>query len=634
MNTLHGNPLQLGVTKTDNGYNFAVRSFAGELTLEIYEKNIDGSSLKPLFTVNLDESFKYGDIFSVKITGADLKDCFYRYMCDKGQVLDDYAKTLSGCGNFGEIDGSSMYLSRVELEEFDWQDDRCPRIPFNECIMYKLHVRGFTKSRTSGVSAGKRGTFAGIIEKIPYLKSLGVTTIELMPAYEFDEAHRFEDGKISVMPMQYPDNAKKTGINYWGYSKGAHFAPKASYSRQSLDGDSIPDYSVEFKKLVRELHANGMEVIMEMYFTHEESYMIRDCLRYWVTEYHIDGVHIYCDESALCAATEDPLLGNTKIITVYWNGAPSANGVKHIANYNTGFDEVAKRLLKGDENQLQRFVQVTRANPSQSANINYVTNHNGFTMMDLVSYDRKHNDDNGESNRDGENFNYSWNCGVEGPSKKKKINELRLGQIKNAFMMLLTAQGTPLILAGDEFGNAQSGNNNPYCLDNEITWLEWKNTAMSSKITEFVKELTAFRKSHPILHAADELTASDGLACGYPDVSYHSDNAWFSRMESFERCIGIMYCGEYVKNDRRNEVIYIAYNLHWEEHKLALPDIPDKESWTVALSTSTQVLKPGDREFTAPPRSITILTGRLADNRSKLKETKNRKNTKNKKKRQ
>lgn len=621
MNIIHGDPLNLGVTKTEKGYNFAIRSFTDKLTLEIYRNGQEGYESAPEITVNLDKSYKFGDIFSVLITGVNLKDCCYRYMYDARQVHDHYAKTISGCRRFGEKDRKTKYLARVELEEFDWGDDEHPNTPIDESILYKLHVRGFTKSRTSGVTSEKRGTFAGITEKIPYLKEIGITAVELMPAYEFDDARRFENVEDDAAFQRYSYQEGKHKVNYWGYAGGGHFAPKSAYCVQPSPDEKhfrkYSDYSVEFKSMVKELHLNGIEVIMEMYFTPDESYMISDCIRYWVSEYHIDGIHIYCDESALCTVINDPYLGNTKILTMYWNGKPSANGIKHIANYNTGFDETAKRLLKGDENQLQDFTRNTKANPPQSANINYVTNHNGFTMMDLVSYDRKHNEQNGEDNRDGENFNYSWNCGVEGLSKKKKINELRLGQIKNAFMMLLMAQGTPLILAGDEFGNSQSGNNNPYCIDNETTWLEWKTTVMASEIREFVKMLISFRKEHPILRMPKELMASDGISCGYPDISYHGDSAWFSRMESFERHIGIMYCEKYVQNDSRDELIYIAYNLHWEPHEMALPDIPEGNSWQIALSTAKLSGGINERKFMAMPRSITILTGNIKESKDK-----------------
>lgn len=626
MKAVYGNPLQLGVTKVKDGYNFAVRSFADELTLEIYPVTASGDKKdSPVFTVDMDETYKFGDVFAAMVTGGDIEGCGYRYTHDGRMVADDYAANLSGCSVFGHTIPDAKYITRIRNNEYDWGNDRFPRIPYDECIFYKLHVRGFTKSRTSGVETSRRGTFAGITDKIPYMKKLGITTVELMPAYEFDEAGRFASDK----EKRYAAGAERGGcINYWGYLGGFHFAPKAAYCSVS---DKSADYTDEFRDMVKALHAEGIEVVMEMYFKHDESYMIEDCLRYWVMNYHVDGFHIYCDECRLSEVADDPVLGSTKIITVYWNGA-SGNAAadssgnmpklpkksKHMASYNTGFDEVSKRLLKGDENQLQAFARLLRANPKAAANINYVTNHNGFTMMDLVSYDRKHNEANGEGNRDGESFNHSWNCGVEGPSRKKKINDLRTRQIKNAFAMLFCAQGTPLILAGDEFGNSQSGNNNPYCIDNETTWLEWKDTMQAHAITDFLESLIAFRKKHKIIHMASELTAADALSCGYPDISYHGDNAWYSRMESYDRHIGVMYCSKYVKDAPADEVIYVAYNLHWEPHHLALPDLPENNGWKIALTTgafstgTADEPKIDNRQIIAPPRSVTILTGSLA----------------------
>lgn len=621
LEAVYGNPLQLGVTKVKDGYNFAVRSFTDELTLEIYPVTASGDKNdSPLFTVDMDESYRFGDVFAVEITGGDIDGCSYRYVHNGTMVRDDYAANLSGCSEFGHNIRDIKYITKIQSDRYDWENDRFPRIPYDECIFYKLHVRGFTKSRTSGVELSKRGTFAGVTDKIPYLRSLGITTIELMPAYEFDEAGRFASDKEKHYSSRKPE--KSGCVNYWGYLGGFHFAPKAAYCAASCsEGSYNGSYTDEFRDMVKALHANGIEVVMEMYFTHEESYLIEDCLRYWVMNYHVDGFHIYCDECRLSAAADDPVLGSTKIITVYWNnGRPGIHNqaecrikrTKHMANYNTGFDEAAKRLLKGDENQLQTFARLLRANPADAADINYVTNHNGFTMMDLVSYDRKHNEANGEGNRDGENFNYSWNCGIEGPSRKKKINELRTRQIKNAFAMLFTAQGTPLILAGDEFGNSQSGNNNPYCIDNETTWLEWKESVQARSITDFVRILIDFRKSHKIMHMDSELTAADGLSCGYPDISYHGDNAWYSRMESYDRHIGVMYCSRYVKNEPADEVIYVAYNLHWEPHHLALPDLPEPNEWKIILSTdSDNTAKLEGRQIITPPRSVTILTGSL-----------------------
>lgn len=608
MNTSLGNPVKMGVTAADGAYNFSVRALEDEIVLELYAPG----QKKPEYSIKLDSSYKFGDIFAVRLDAIDLEDYYYRYMSGGRYIPDLYSKMIVGTEKFGSGDRNDLVLSKVQIAPFDWKGDVSPALSMDETILYKLHVRGFTKSRTSGVEPRHRGCFTGIIEKLPYLKELGVTTLELMPAYEFDEASRFlEPAGLSADAGDRQMHTHRRRINYWGYQGGYYFAPKAAYT--SAAAVKAQDYTTELKELIRQLHRNHMEIIMEFYFPHEDAYVILDCLRYWVTQYHIDGVHLYCDECRLNEVLEDPVLSRTKIFMVYWNGERRANGCKNIGNYNTGFSEAAKRLLKGDENQLPDFARASRANPRQSANINYITNHNGFTLMDLVCYDRKHNEANGEDNRDGENFNYSWNCGVEGPSNKKKINELRMAQIRNAFLMLLTAQGTPLILAGDEFGNSQGGNNNPYCIDGETTWLEWKKTIWAGKITEFVRQAIQFRKEYGILHMEEELEASDSLSCGYPDVSYHGDNAWFSRMESFERSIGIMYCCKYTRQNPQDEVLYIGYNLHWEPHKLALPHLPEGNQWTILLTTNDRNSYMVDsREVLVPPRSIIVLSGDIS----------------------
>jgi glycogen operon protein len=610
-----GNPVRLGVTRLENGYNFAVRSGLECIELELYRIDDARQDKRkaPDILVELNREYKTGDVFSVELDDVDLKEYLYRYADGRAQVEDDYAATLYGCGRFGVEDDSSLRLSRVEMERFDWGNDSAPGLEYSDMIVYKLHARGFTKHRSSQVATEHRGTFAGITEKLPYLKELGVTTLELMPAYEFDEIQRLGEsagGSTGTHPLA-PVVAPRKMLNYWGYTSGHHFAPKAAYT--ASEGRDYCDYTTELKELVKKLHENGMELVMEMYFTHEESYLIDDCLRFWVLEYHVDGFHLYCDEDRLNQVFADPVLGRTKIFTMHWDREASYNGTKRMASYNSGFDEVAKKLLKGDENQLSHFVYLLKNNSYNTGVINYVTNHNGFTLMDLVSYDRKHNEANGEDNRDGDNFNYSWNCGCEGPSHKKKINELRLAQVKNAFLMLMTAQGTPLILAGDEFGNSQGGNNNPYCQDNETTWLEWKKTKMSVEIHDFLKAAIRFRREHGILHLSTPLCSSDSLSCGYPDVSCHGDMAWFSRMESFERHVGLMYCGRYDRLEPRDEVVYIAYNLHWEPHTLALPDLDGGNGWELAMTTAqAERCEINDRSVAVPPRSVSILVGGIA----------------------
>lgn len=610
MNINKGNPLKMGCEKTGRSYQFSFAETCDSVSLLLYDSR---GTLK--YRVDMDERFKTGSVFSCRISGVSLDKALYCYEVNGEKRIDPYAKTVTDCEWFGISKEQPFYLSRVVLDAFDWDTDAPLHLPYEDCIFYKLHVRGFTKSRTSGVR--HKGTFAGVIEKIPYLKGLGITTLELMPAYEYDEMMRFPQFQENTGNGIYTSVPVCVPMNYWGYTDGFHFAPKASFS--SVAG-SRSDYTTEFKKMVKALHENGIELVMEMYFDRESPAMILDCMRYWVTQYHIDGIHFYGPEAALEAAAADPLLSETKIITVYWNGERGSR--KHMANYNTGFQRTARRFLKGDENQLKDFVKVVRENPNQSANLNYITNHNGFTLLDLVSYDRKHNEANGENNCDGEDFNDSWNCGIEGKSRSKKIVALRQRQIKNAFMLLLLAQGTPLILAGDEFENSQGGNNNPYCIDGETTWLNWKKAEPASEMQIFVRELIAFRQENKILHMRKPLMASDSFSCGFPDVSYHGGNAWYHVMENYNRHIGILYCSYYAqdalpecrenqKNDtQRFELIYIAYNMHWEPHELALPKLPEGAAWTVCCCSAAPaeaVRLLNDRMVQLAPRTVAVL---------------------------
>ena len=617
-----GNPLVMGSEKIGRSYNFSVACNEKSAALLLFDNKGD---LK--HRIDMDEHFKSGNVFSCRISDISLERALYCYEIDGKRMTDPYAKTITDCCEFGIEKENPCYLSRVALESFDWEGDQPLNLPYSDCIFYKLHVRGFTKSRTSGVK--HKGTFAGIIEKIPYLKRLGITTLELMPAYEFDEMMRFPQLYRQEQNNIYHALPIHTPVSYWGYVKGFHFAPKASFTAMA---QMRSDYTVEFKKMVKQLHANGIEVVMEMYFDGERPDYILDCIRYWVTQYHIDGVHLYGPVAALETAAADPVLAKTKIITVFWNG--NADGCRHMANYNDGFAGTMRRFLKGDENQLADFVNVSRYNPPQSANINYITNHNGFTMLDLVSYDRKHNEANGENNQDGEDFNYSWNCGVEGKSRKQKIVQLRQRQIKNAFMMLLLAQGTPLLLAGDEFENSQGGNNNPYCIDGETTWLNWKKADTACQIEDFVRTLIKLRRQYPILHMERQLLASDTLSCGFPDISYHGSSAWYQSMENYNRHIGILYCSKYTKayaEDKAGgqtagepadscgtgyDLIYVGCNMHWEQHELALPKLPEKAEWEKLLcsgSMETDVCLTDNRAVLLAPRTMAVLRCHISE---------------------
>ena len=284
------------------------------------------------------------------------------------------------------------------------------------------------------------------------------------------------------------------------------------------------------------------------------------------------------------------------------------------------FMEDMRRFLKGDEGMLQAFEFRNRRNPAEYAVVNYMANTNGFTLMDAVSYDRKHNEKNGEENRDGSDYNYSWNCGAEGPTRKKKIVELRKQLIKNAYLLLFLSQGVPLLMAGDEFGNSQDGNNNAYCQDNAVSWLNWKLLETHKDQVEFVKRLIAFRKSHKMFHMDREPRIMDYKSCGRPDVSYHGENAWKPEFENFRRQFGILYWGAYAKKpDGTDDAnFYVLYNMHWEPHMFGLPHLPKGAKWHVICSTADpdvedlpsdgtgEVLK-NQMMLAVPPRGIMIL---------------------------
>lgn len=622
-----GNPAIMGCNKIGDSYNFSVVSKESQIALLIFD-----ATKREKKRIELDEKKKVGNTFSVVLSGENLDDALYCYEINGEMYIDPYAKAITDCDAFGVVKDNAKYLSPVTIKCFDWEGDEPLNLEYKDCIIYKMNVRGFTKSKTCKVK--NKGTFEGIVEMIPYMKELGITSIELQPAYEFDDSRRFPQFDEDILNRYAPDkqymvNTKERKVNYWGYVGGFYFAPKAAYSKSAAAGNkSFVDYTVEFKKMVKELHKNGIEVIMEMFFEKENTSYIIECVKYWVLEYHIDGVHVYCEESVLKALTEEAVLSNTKIITVYWGG--NTGDRKHIANYNNDFQNIARRFLKGDENMLNAYIAVSKRNDNNSASINYIANNNGFTLLDLVSYDRKHNEANGENNRDGENFNYSWNCGEEGPTRKRKINDLRIKQIKNALMMVILSGGTPLLLAGDELGNSQNGNNNPYCVDSEISWVNWKDNKLSKEILSYTKKLIEYRKNNEILHMKEALVSSDRLSCGYPDISYHGSSAWYSQMQTFDRHMGVLFSCVYGK-DEDYRLIYVGYNMHWENHELALPKV-DGGEWNVIMHSSKEkpIIDEDSRKVTVYPRSIVVVECSYTPNIKK--ETKTNKRTKKAKK--
>ena len=556
----------------------------------------------------------YGEVRCLSVFDLQPDTVEYLYRINGVLTEDPAAPVIRGRKPFGS--GHTAVGGKVRCgflkEGFDWKGDAPLHIPYEDVIAYGLHVRGFTMHRQSRVT--NRGTFRGLQEKIPYLKDLGVNQVILLPACEFDEVVQ----PRIVMPKIAEPGASKppARLNYWGFGEACFFAPKYGYC-------AADDPDIEMKSLVRALHENGIELVMEFSFPDAmPSELVVQCLSFWVREYHVDGFWLMTANDTARIAAQSPLLRNTKLIAGFFDTGrlyPGGKGFSRrvLCDAGDGFRTDCRKILKSDENQLAVFTERMKQNNREKACMNYITSHDGFTLMDLVSYDKKHNEANGEQNQDGPYCDFSWNCGIEGPSRKKSIRDLRLKQRKNAMAVLLLAQGVPLLLAGDEFGNSQQGNNNPYCHDSELTWLEWNQSKQEQELTEFVRKLIAFRKKHKILHMDRPLECTDRISCGYPDFSCHGERAWYPGFDYLNRHVGMMFCGEHAGEE---EFIYIACNFHWEKQMFALPYLPKGMNWKMALSTDEDLsnvirdnepASPGEhtRECELPGRTVCVLVG-------------------------
>lgn len=620
-----GNYKERGIVTYHKGFQLTIAAKnLKSLLIILYEKE----SFEQIAVLELPLQYRKGNLYSYYIEGIDFTKSLYQIKVNGKIYIDPYAKALTGRKIWGEKRKAEQIYCGFYKDAYDWQGDCKLKYQTWELIIYKLHVRGFTKHKTSKVK--RKGTFLGITEKIPYMKELGITAIEVMPAYEFEEVMERENYYKPSYAIDVGEEMKNMDVlNYWGYGKGNYFVPKASYA-------ATDNPQKEWKDTIKELHSQGIEVIMEFSFgRHEDQNMIVDCVKYWVEEYHIDGVHLYGANLPIALLAQHPMLSEIKIFQNYQDtGAVYAEDevpeMKTLIEYNDGFEGCARRLLKGDGGQISDFAYRNRKNEEQQGVVNFIANHDGFTLYDSVSYEKKHNEENGEAGKDGNNYNYTWNCGIEGATRKKKVLELRKKQIKNAFAMVLLSQGIPLILSGDEWCNSQKGNNNAYCQDNDISWVVWQENAFQKEIFSFVKHLIAFRKKHPILNGTVQLRVMDYLACGYPDVSYHGEMAWTPYFENDSRYVGIMYCGNYACIDKKecDDFFYIAYNLHWEKHMLALPNLPKGQKWFVIADTSkgagndwleegAEQLLGEQKGVMVSPRSIMILRGKKEKDRQK-----------------
>jgi len=581
-------------------------NYSDSLLLNIY--NTDGSKI---IDIDLKPYHLFGNLYSICLLGKGIESILYDYCVDGKIVNDPYERNHQVIRQYGEkATDSNFEKSLLDANTYDWEEDQFPKIKYSDLIGYSLHVRGFTKHPSSKVKG--KGTFKGIIEKIPYLKELGINQIELMPSYEFYEFNSDKDSIPEGHPRYASDklvddegnvvaNEEKLTLNYWGFKEAHYFCPKASYSYSK-------NFVKEFKDMVKELHRNGIEVIMQFFFDRKANRnLISEVIRFWHINYHVDGFHIMGEnlpKNNLC--TDEALVGAKlyfEFVSLDELGSQTSIMSSNVAEINKGFLTDARRFLKSDDGSLYNFMTAQRYNPSDIHRINYLTCYEGFTLADLVMYDYKHNEANNEDNRDGSDYNYSWNCGIEGPTKKKTVSSLRIRQIKNAMSLLLLSEASPMLFMGDELLNSQKGNNNPYCQDNEITWINWKLNKTNSEIYDFVKKLISLRKSYKGLHIDKEFMMMDYRSLGYPDISYHQDMAWKSRTDTFIKHIGMLIYGEYFEEDS----VYILYNMHWENHLFGIPKLPNVNKWECIMTTSTEMtIESINEELSDNPETLCV----------------------------
>ncbi len=605
-----------GVGITAHGISIHAELYGKESNgILLYDKN--GSA--PV-RIDFPDDMKLGNSYQCLIRGMiSPSDYTYLFHEDGRPVLDHLAKGFVGHRLFGrehEEAGEKDSLKGCSFvaDSFDWQGDKRLKTPYEDSIYYGMHVRGFTKDASSRIK--EAGTFAGVQKKIPYLKKLGVTGIVLQPVYEFEECMKPPEIKTVSDAVRQTGRMPEKRLNYWGYLPGYYLAPKNAYAYGE-------DAVTELKTLVKQLHKNGLEIILQFYFepfTRQER--IRNILLYWLKNYHIDGFQLLGADLPLKEIALEPVFSDTKL----WNEgfpyeeiAAAKNNRNHyfmtemsekqrknvadktgndrfLATCNRKYEITIRKFLKGDSGMISDFLSGQRNNPEGHGQLNYFASYHGFRLADVVSYDRKHNEANGEENRDGEDINNSWNCGIEGETRKKNVLSLRMKQMKNALVMLFTAQGTPFLFMGDEWGKSSGGNNNPYCMDNEITWQKWNLKKSERELLSFTRQLIALRRDYRGLHQKEQLKLMDYLSCGYPDLSYHGQDAWRPDMGYFVRHIGTMLCGKYCGEDG---CLYIAYNMHWEPHEFALPK-PLKKGriWKLLLDTEEESAVSPEQEST------------------------------------
>lgn len=638
-----------GACVASNGVSFTINSHgATRCTLLLFKPQAP----KPYARIPFPDSYRIGDTYSMLVYDIKPDEFEYAFSFDgpyepakgllfneENVLLDPYSRAVTGQRKWGEKPEGGKdfeYRARVVKSSFDWGNIKQLEQPFEDLVIYEIQVRGYTKDKSSGVSAP--GTFAGLKDKIPYLKDLGINAVELMPIFEFDE---MESARVVDGVQLY---------NYWGYNTVSFFAPNTSYAfneEHNHEGD-------ELKSLIKALKENGIEVILDVVFNHTAEgnemgpcfsfkgidnnvyYMLTpdahyynfsgcgnvmncnhpvvrnfiiDCLRHWAIEYRVDGFRFdlasilgrdqngapMANPPILESLAFDPVLGKMKLIAEAWDAGglyqvgsfPSWN---RWAEWNGRYRDDMRSFLKGDDGMAGNAItRITGSRDLYSpesrghkASVNFLTCHDGFTLYDLYSYNEKHNEKNGWNNTDGDNNGHSWNCGAEGETDDPNVNGLRRRLIKNAFAALLCSRGPAMFFAGDEFCNTQFGNNNAYCQDNIISWLDWSRLEEFKEIHDFVRHMIQFRKEHPILRKMTKPSS-----CQFPEISVHNGTPFNASTDYKTKLIGIMYAGRN-EEDTEDDIVFYCMNAYWEPLVMQLPVLPNGKHWHVDTNTNAE----------------------------------------------
>lgn len=659
-----------GACVASNGVSFTINSHgATRCTLLLFKPQAP----KPYARIPFPDSYRIGDTYSMLVFDIKPDEFEYAFSFDgpyepakgllfneENVLLDPYSRAVTGQRKWGEKPEGGKdfeYRARVVKSNFDWGNIKQLEQPFEDLVIYETHVRGYTKDKSSGVSAP--GTFAGLKDKIPYLKDLGINAVELMPIFEFDE---MESARVVDGVQLY---------NYWGYNTVSFFAPNTSYAfneEHNHEGD-------ELKSLIKALKENGIEVILDVVFNHTAEgnemgpcfsfkgidnnvyYMLTpdahyynfsgcgnvmncnhpvvrsfiiDCLRHWAIEYRVDGFRFdlasilgrdqngapMANPPLLESLAFDPVLGKMKLIAEAWDAGglyqvgsfPSWN---RWAEWNGRYRDDMRSFLKGDDGMAGNAItRITGSRDIYSpesrghkASVNFMTCHDGFTLYDLYSYNEKHNEKNGWNNTDGDNNGHSWNCGAEGETDDPNVNGLRRRLIKNAFAALLCSRGPAMFFAGDEFCNTQFGNNNAYCQDNIISWLDWSRLEEFKEIHDFVRHMIQFRKEHPILRKMTKPSS-----CQFPEISVHNGTPFNASTDYKTKLIGIMYAGRN-EEDTEDDIVFYCMNAYWEPLVMQLPVLPNGKHWHVDTNTNAEYFDGED--FTAKTELLGVNTIRV-----------------------